>query len=127
MSFLLDTSIIIDLERGRHKTISKLKEIVHSYYEKPLLPFISYFEFLYGIKEKSPENKERAILFIDGFPIIQTSKTTARILAALKEKYELTLTDLLIAAQTIEVNGVLITKDKDFEKIGELNKIIIEE
>ncbi|MBI4163797.1 MAG: PIN domain-containing protein, partial [Candidatus Aenigmarchaeota archaeon] len=93
--------------------------------ERPAITFISYFEFLYGIRKKDIRNKEKAISFIEEFSIIQTTKTTAGILVWLKEKYELPLADLLIASQAIENQSVLITKDNDFDKIRELNKIII--
>ncbi len=54
---------------------------------------------------------------------MQTTKNTADRLVELKQKYELPLADLLIAAQVIENNGILITKDNDFDKIKEIEKI----
>ena len=69
-------------------------------------------------------NKEKALSFIEEFSVIQTTKTTVNFLSVLKAKYELPLADLLIAAQTLETNGILVSKGKDFERIGELNKII---
>ncbi len=125
MKLVFDTSVIIDLEKRNADTIEKLKEIIHLYPEKPAIAFISYFEFLYGLRKKDVRNKEKAIAFIEEFPIIQTTKTTAGILVWLKEKYELPLADLLIASQAIENQSVLVTKDNDFDKIKELNKIIV--
>ena len=51
-------------------------------------------------------------------------------MADLKYKYEkkgivVPLADLIIASIAIENNAVLVTSDKDFEKIEELKKIII--
>jgi len=43
----------------------------------------------------------------------------------LEEKYNLPLADLVIASQTLEYNCILVTKDKDFEKIKEIDKIIL--
>ena len=54
---------------------------------------------------------------------MQKTKNTADRLVELKQKYELPLADLLIAAQVIENNGILITKDNDFDKIKEIEKI----
>ena len=68
---------------------------------------------------------------MNNFHIIQTSRKTAKILADIKSKYDkkgvtISLTDLIISCITIENNMVLVTKDKDFEKIENLKKIIIE-
>ncbi|MEK6915934.1 MAG: PIN domain-containing protein [Nanoarchaeota archaeon] len=60
---------------------------------------------------------------MERFNVLQTTKNTADRLVELKQKYELPLADLLIAAQVIENNGILITKDNDFDKIKEIEKI----
>ncbi len=87
--------------------------------------FIAYFEFLLGLKDKSVKNKEKSKEFIERFNVLQTTRNTADKLVELKQKYELPLADLFIASQVMENNGVLVTKDKDFEQIKEINKIIL--
>jgi len=62
---------------------------------------------------------------LEEFQVIQTTKSTASLLPLLKTKYGLPLIDLLIASQVMEVNGIIITKDKDFDIISEIKKIII--
>lgn len=124
MNLILDTSIIIEIERGNHMINEWLNELKKTYPAPPEISFISYFEFLFGLRKKSVKNKEKSREFLELFNVLQTSNTTAEYLVLLKDKYELPLSDLLIAAQVIENNGVLITKDKDFEKIEELQKII---
>ncbi len=125
MNLIFDTSIIIDLERANKETISKLQELKQLYPAQPQITFVSYFEFLYGLRKRNPRNKEKALAFIENFPVIQTTKTTASFLVLLKEKYELPLADLLIASQTMESNSILLTKDRDFDKITEIRKIIL--
>ncbi len=124
MTLVFDTSIIIEIERGNKDIIFKLDELRKIYPGPPKIGFISYFEFLYGLRNKQIENKIKSQKFLELFEIIHTTNITAHYLAQLKEKYELSLTDLFIAAQIIETNSVLITKDKDFERITEINKII---
>jgi len=92
--------------------------------------FITYFEFLYGISERSPKNKEKALLFINKFGILRVNKETAEKLYEWKYKYDkdgtaLSLADFLIASQVMENNMLLVTADKDFEKIKELRKVVI--
>jgi len=68
--------------------------------------------------------------FVHKFNMLKVSKRTAEILAELKQKYDkngemLPLADLLIASQTIENGGILVTLDTDFRRIEELNKLIL--
>jgi predicted nucleic acid-binding protein len=125
MNLIFDTSILVDLERGYEATIKKLEELRKIYPAPAKIGFISYFEFLLGFKNKSVKNKEKARQFIEKFSVMQTTKNTAEALVTLKQKYELPLADLLIAAQVLENNAILVTKDKDFNMIKEMEKIVI--
>jgi predicted nucleic acid-binding protein len=125
MQIVIDTSIVIEIERENIEVINKIAELKEIYPSPPKISFITYFEFLEGISKRSIKNKERAMQMIDLFEVIQTTKKTAHNLVNLKGKYEFPIPDLIIAAQTIELNGVLVTKDNDFKNINELNKIII--
>jgi predicted nucleic acid-binding protein len=130
MTLVLDTSILIDIERNNKDTINILKKIKEDHPDTPYLTLISHFEFLLGIKEKKPKNEEKALNLLGLFPVLSTTKSTSKYLADLKYKYDkkgllLPLADLLIAAQVIENNMTLITKDKDFERIEEINNKLI--
>lgn len=125
MTLIFDTSILVDLDRGRIDTISKIENLKKMYPIPATIGFIAYFEFLLGLKDKSVKNKEKSKEFIERFNVLQTTKNTADKLVELKQKYELPLADLFIASQVMENNGVLVTKDKDFEQIKEINKIIL--
>src|SRR3989344_5618676 len=130
MVLVLDTSILIDIEKRNEKTISKLKELSKQHPFPPQITFINHFEFLFGLKLKQPANKKEMLIFLNKFNVLQPTTITSEILSDLKIKYEkqgitLSLTDLLIASQTIEHNMILATKDKDFTKIKELKAIIL--
>ncbi|MBI2671469.1 type II toxin-antitoxin system VapC family toxin [Candidatus Woesearchaeota archaeon] len=130
MTLVLDTSILIDLERKNSETINKLKNFIEIHQSPAKITFINEFEFLFGVKEKNIKNKEKSISFLYNFDILPTTGKTATILSNLKYKYDkngiaISLADLLIASMVIENNFVFLTKDKDFEKITELNKIIL--
>ena len=130
MPLVLDTSILIDIERKKEKTLKKLESFTKIYPVPAKITFINHFEFLLGIKEKEPKNREKSISFLNNFIILNSSRITATILSDLKYMYDkkginFSLTDLLIASLVIENNMILLTKDKDFEKIEELEKIII--
>src|SRR3989344_3574031 len=130
MILFLDTSIIIDLERKNKITLDKIYKMTKLHSDPARITFITYYEFLNGIEKKNIKNKKAALEFINNFEILQITKETANILSELKIRYNklgvnFSLTDLLIAAQVIENQMLLITKDSDFNKIKELNKIIL--
>ncbi|MBI2675608.1 MAG: type II toxin-antitoxin system VapC family toxin [Candidatus Aenigmarchaeota archaeon] len=125
MILQLDTSILIDLENGQKPVIGRLEELKGMYPALPTISFMTYFEFLYGLRKKRPHNQNSSLAFLENFDVIQTTKRTASVLSLLKERYGLPFSDLFIAAQAIENNMMLVTKDADFERIEELNKIVV--
>lgn len=130
MSLVIDTSVLISLEKGDKATTKLLENLMKTYPSPPNVAFINYFEFLYGLHERNPKNKADAINFIELFHFLEPTKKTANILSDLKHKYEkhgkaFSLSDLLIASQAIENNMVLVTKDKHFKEIDELKKVIL--
>ncbi|HLC71780.1 MAG TPA: type II toxin-antitoxin system VapC family toxin [Candidatus Nanoarchaeia archaeon] len=131
MTLVFDTSILIDLERKSVNTIQKLKTLSKNYPLPVQIAFMTEFEFLLGIKEKNPKNKEKAKLFLSLFPVLHSNSRTADLMAELKHKYDakgipITLADLLIATICIQENKTVVTKDKNFNNIEELSKIIID-
>lgn len=129
MILTLDTSILINLEQANHQTIEKLKKLSAIHHAPAHLTFISYFEFYYGIMNRSPKNIQIAYEFLQKFPVLQPTKRTAEILAKLRKDHEkkgqtLPLADLLIASQVQEHNLLLVTKDKDFQIFEGIQKVI---
>jgi predicted nucleic acid-binding protein len=130
MTLVFDTSILIDLDRKVDSTIEKIKLLSKKYSSIASITFINEFEFHFGINQRNPKNKERALSLLAKFIVLHTTKKTSSLLAKLKQKYEkqgflLPLADLLIATLVIENSMILVTKDKDFEKIEELTTIFI--
>jgi len=130
MVLVFDTSVLIALERKDDKVIAKLEDLSKTYALTPYTTFINVFEFLLGIKLKPPKNAKEAVAFVKRFDILHTTERTPELLADLKFKYDrkglvLPLADLVIASLVIENDMVLVTNDKDFERIEELNKEVI--
>lgn len=130
MSLVFDTSILIDIERGNKETINKLGELHKSYPASPQLTFVSFFEYLTGLKIRKSKSFQDNLIFLKKFNVLHTTNSSAEILSDLKIKYDkkgvpLPLADLLSASIVIDNALVLVTKDKDFEKIEELKKIVI--
>lgn len=130
MTLVIDTSVLINIEKGNQQTIHQLKSLRELYPSPARITFINEMEFLFGIKERLPKNQEKALAFLNNFSVFHTTPWTSSILADLKYNYEkkgitLPLADLLIASLVVENNGVLVTTDRDFDKIEEVKKVII--
>jgi len=130
MSLVFDTSILIAIERGDKETISRLGDLYKSYQSSPQLTFISFFEYLIGLKIRKSKSFQTNLIFLKKFNVLHTTISSAEILSDLKIKYDrkgisLSLADLLSASIVIDNSLTLVTKDKDFEKIEELKKIIL--
>ena len=126
MNLMFDTSILIEIQEKNQAVINKVEELKKIYPGHPKVPFISYVEFVGGLKEKSIKNKQILYTFIESFEFMPVKKGDANALILLQDKYEFPINDLLIAAQVLENDGILITKDRDFKDIEEIEKIILE-
>ena len=130
MTLIIDTSVLVWLEKGKMDIIDSLETMRKSHPAPPCITFITYFEFLFGLNERKPSNKSESMSFLEAFRFLSPTKTTATILSELKYKYEkkgkpIPLADLMIASQAMENNMTLLTTDKYFNEIEELNKIIL--
>lgn len=125
MTLLLDTSILIDLERGDKKTQERLHELSKIHPHPAMLSFMTYVEFLVGIEGLPLTKKASLKEFLMEFPVLHTTNQTAIILSTIKHKcnkqgLQKSLTDLFIASQAIENKLTLATKDRDFKGIPSL-------
>ena len=130
MTLLFDTSVLIALEKRDKEIITKLEELKKIHYMPANTTFVNYFEFYFGLLSKAVENRQPMIEFLNKFNCLKASAKTAEILAELKYKYDkkglaLPLADLIIASHAIENNMLLVSRDKDFEKIDEVKKCIL--
>lgn len=117
---LLDTSVIIGLLRGEEKT----KELAADEEETQCTCFPIQYELYRGTRlaRNTEEGKKEVESLMDELETLELGKEAARKVAELREKYpEINSFDLMIAGICIANNTEIITKDKDFAKIDELN------
>ena len=130
MLLIFDTSVLIALEREDKNILRKLSELHKQFQGPPQTTFISYYEFLLGIKKRSFKNQSKAIEFLHTFNCLPSTQKTAEILADLRYKYDakgisINLADLIIASHAKEHNMILITRDKIFNEVEEIRKITL--
>ena len=126
----LDTNVLIELEKGNKKTLSMLEGLKQAY-PSPSLPFPVFSEYYYGYLEKGRKNVQIALERLEVFEILHSTKKSAMLFSEVKYNLEksgqiIPDIDILIAAICIDNNATLVTSDKQFERIKELNKIMLE-
>ncbi|MEK6968749.1 MAG: type II toxin-antitoxin system VapC family toxin [Nanoarchaeota archaeon] len=129
MELALDTSVIVELERGNQHCMNLIKKHLTEK-SSPLVPFFSYFEFVAGMEGRPANRKAQALSFLNSMRFVPPTKRTAFHSLDLKRKYESTgemfsIPDLMNASQAIENNLAFMTSDKQFLKIKELNTILV--
>ena len=115
---LLDTNIII-------YTLKEDPIVSHFINgKKAVISFVTEIELL-GWKNITSQNKAAIQMFLNDCMFIEYSSRIKQTTIELKSKYGLKLADAFIAASAIEFDIPLISADKIFSKINELDFINI--
>lgn len=113
-SLLVDTNIVLYL-LGGDITIAEVLDGKHIY-----LSEISELELLSYSKFDSTQLKE-VESFLGEIVIIEMNETIKKEVIQLRRKHKVKLPDAIIASTAIYLNMPLLSADKGFEKIEELN------
>ncbi|MDP4008695.1 MAG: type II toxin-antitoxin system VapC family toxin [Candidatus Peregrinibacteria bacterium] len=116
--FLIDSNIIIYLISNNKKIIKQMEK----FEGKPcLISAISRLEVLFGVA-KHNQPVERTIRMIDKYPALPIYNETVDKAFNMRhqDKVSLKFKDLLIAGTAIEHKFTLITADKEFKKVKNL-------
>ncbi len=130
MKYVIDTSILIEIENGNEEIINALHQLKKTPFSELYITIFTFCEYYYGVMERSQENKEKVKQRLLQYEILNTSVESAshfcELFSALKKKGKsLPQFDTFIAAITIEQQGVLVTGDSDFAQIPNLNSIVL--
>jgi len=130
MTLLLDTSVLIALERRNPVVESKIRELAKSHPGPARISCITLFEFMYGAECLPKEEKEDLLKFIWRFSVLQTTNATMWLMSHLAYAYKKkgnskSITDVFIASHAAEHDLTVVTLDKDFSDISEIKKIVI--
>lgn len=121
---LLDTSVIIGLLRGEED----IENLVTKEEETLCTCFPIQCELYRGTRlaRRTEEGENEVESLLDELENLEADQKSAKKVAELREKYpEINTFDLMIAGICLANNTDMITKDKDFEKVEELNSQII--
>ncbi|MCB9282646.1 MAG: type II toxin-antitoxin system VapC family toxin [Lewinellaceae bacterium] len=112
-SLVIDTNIVLYLFNG-DRTVASLLDGRNVY-----ISFITEIELL-GFPGITNEQKAISKEFIEDSVVIDLNDAIKRMTIDLRVKYNLKIPDAIIAASALYLNLPLISADKVFEKISEL-------
>ena len=113
-NFILDTNTILYLLNG-DKTLSELLHQKNLY-----ISFITEIELL-SYNKLTTKDKHEIKQFIDDCIIVDMNNDIKKTAIQIRNKYNTKLGDCLIAATAVYADFPIITADKGFSKIKELN------
>ena len=127
---LFDTTFIIDMVNGHPAALRKAQELD----QDPALKGISVItahEYLFGVyrihkdNNKSKSRVNQALKDLAHFHILPLDYTTVKISAELHANLSmkgqlLGINDIYIAATALQHHLMLVTRDKDFSRVGNL-------
>ena len=130
MKLVMDTNIYCDYAEGVPETV----DMIATYGEYICIPSIVVgeltFGFLKGKRQQFNERKLRQIINRLQIEIIDVTADVARkyaiIYLALKKKgAKIPINDVWIAACCMEIGGTLLTRDKHFEYVDQVESIVL--
>lgn len=121
MKYVLDTSMLIGIERGNKTVIERFGELV-SDENVFFTTTLNIAEFYYGYAGKSKEAKKTANEFLNRFKLLTLTFDSAKSYAELAYSHDrlgekVEDFDLLTAAIAMDNNATVITLDKGFDRI----------
>tara|TARA_Y100000310_G_scaffold242934_1_gene247226 strand:- start:23107 stop:23502 length:396 start_codon:yes stop_codon:yes gene_type:complete len=130
MKYLIDTSILIEIEKNNKDVIKQLSDIPFLLENNLNISLFSYCEFYFGLIKKNKKNKHSYLQRLNKYnvydPNLSTAALFSELLFSLRERGKLIQHfDIFIAATAIENNFTVITKDKLFLNIREVRTILI--
>jgi predicted nucleic acid-binding protein len=119
---VVDTNIIIAFFNAEPVVVSALNEWLQT--RNLLVSTVTVAELL-ALPKLEPKSAKIIIDFTENFLTIPVDKSLAVTAGYLRRAYSLHLPDALIAATAIKHNVPLVTRDKVFRKVSELDIIFI--
>lgn len=116
--FLVDTNILIYLQNG----IPTIEQYLNADF---FISDITVLEYL-GIKGISNDQLRARKIVLNACHVLNFTPTVRDTAIEIKQRYQIKVPDAIIASTALVNNIVLLTADKDFKKIKEVNLLLIE-
>jgi predicted nucleic acid-binding protein len=124
MSYVLDTSVLIEIRKGNNAVAEAIKKLVQND-EDAYITLMTYSEYYYGCIDLRQDAQNDCLNFLNSFGHITLTRSGAKQYAELTRSYEkkgiaLDMADMFIAVISIDHKMTLITCDRAFSRIKEL-------
>ncbi len=125
MSFLVDTSVLIEIENDTESIIWQIEDLVEGGEAELYISFFAFCEFYAGAMNKSVKNKGLVLEKLRCYPPLNPTESTAIIFCHLRQQLKqrgmlVPEFDLFIAALAVEHDLTLLTTDNHFKDIPHL-------
>ena len=117
-NFLIDTNAVLMALQGNQQLKSFLED------QSPYLSFISEIE-LYSFSFITDGDEKLIKEFISQCRLIEYNSSLKPIIISLRKSYKLKMADSIVAATALHLSIPILTFDKDFKKVKELNFVPI--
>ncbi|MDY0042002.1 MAG: type II toxin-antitoxin system VapC family toxin [Desulforhabdus sp.] len=130
MRLVLDTNIYCDFAEGVPDTVDAMAAYGESIYLPSIVLGELHYGFMKGSRQEFNERKLRQIVSRLRIAVISVDEDVARkyaiIVASLIEKgKKIPINDVWVAACCMDVGGTLLTRDRHFQVVEQIESIIL--
>lgn len=130
MKLVIDTSIYCDFAEGVSETVEILADLGQSLYLPAIVMGELSYGFMKGGQRAENERKLDEIIQLLEIQIVDATRSVASkygliYLSLVQKGRKIPLNDVWIAASCMEVGGTLLTRDRHFEYVEQIDKLIL--
>ena len=130
MKIVLDTNIYCDFAEGLPDAVDAVATYGQSIFIPSVVLGELFFGFMKGSRQQFNEKKVRQVVSRLKIEIIDVNTDVARKYATIylsfqKKGIKIPINDVWIAACCMEMGGTLLTRDKHFELVDQIEKMVL--
>ena len=131
MKLVLDTNIYSDYAEGVPETVDFMATQGEQIYLPSVVIGELHFGFMKGQRQIFNEKKLKQFINLLNVDVIDVNADVARkyatiYLSLLKKGHKIPINDVWIAASCMEIGGTLLTRDKHFDVVDQIESVILE-
>ena len=131
MKLVLDTNIYSDYAEGVAETVDFMATQGEQIYMPSVVIGELHFGFMKGQRQRFNEKNLKQFIDLLNVDVINVNASVARKYAIIylslqKNGTKIPINDVWIAASCMEVGGTLLTRDKHFNIVGQIEAVILE-
>jgi len=131
LKLVLDTNIYSDYAEGVAETVDYMATQGEQIYLPSVVIGELHFGFMKGQRQRFNEKNLKQFIDLLNVDVINVNASVARKYATIylslqKNGTKIPINDVWIAASCMEVGGTLLTRDKHFNVVGQIETVILE-